>query len=391
MEIMSIDTELIERVEQMHRDSAWINAHADDLYRTMREMLKNRKLVGEVVKNLLLIYPVLLERHDLRRWAKLTYRAHHKIQRNEQRRKPRMQYSVQQAYLITPVATSRSKPRKPRSERLNQRELFEVFLSLMMSQIYAQPSDLAQSTAECALAFARRINDQYYYNKLYQTLAYIHLANARFDKALEHGRLAYLYWEGHEDRHEDGLTAFAIAMAYRGKGEWDATVDWLDKASEIFSKSDHPRTYGIIALERSATDIYLGHFESACQWARLALDEFQAQGMEFHTGLGFHMLGLSLAYRGDLDDAIDNLWRSINYWESVGNLLEQIHAEFSLVFAEARQGRRERAIMRIERNRDLCKRLPESYRKTFHLQQVDRLEKAIKHDEDLLRVFTRQH
>lgn len=384
---MNDRTQLIEQIQTHYDDVAWVNQNAEDIYWAMREMLKNRKLVATVVTNMLLIYPALLNRSDLRRWAKLVNRAHRKIARQELRRKPTPEYTLQQAYALTPVAVDRAKPRKPRSERLNQREMFEIFLSLMMSQIYTQPQDLAHSTLRSALAFARRLNDQYYYNKLYQTLAYIHLANSQFDQALDQARLAYQYWRGHDDTIEEALTAFAVAMAYRGKKDWKQNLHWLNIAANLFSEIDHPRSHGIIALETACSDIYLQNFEAACQWAEIALREFHKEDMDYHHGLAYHVLGLAQAYNDQFDDSIDNLWRSINYWESVGNLLHQVHTEHSLAFCEARMGKKERALMRLSRNRDLCKRIPGSDAKTHHLEQVDRLEQAIRDDVDLLTLF----
>lgn len=380
-------TQLIEQIQTHYGDLAWVNQNAEDIYWAMREMLKNRKLVADVVRNMLLIYPALLNRGDLRRWAKLVNRAHKKIVRQELRRKPIPEYTAQQAYTLTPVAVARAKPRKPRSERLNQREMFEIYLSLMMSQIYTQSQDLAQSTLKSALAFARRLNDQYYYNKLYQTLAYIHLANTQFDQALDQARLAYQYWHGHPDTIEEALTAFAVAMAYRGKKDWEHNLQWLNIAANLFAEIDYPCSHGIIALETANTDIYMKNFEAACQWAEIALQEFKRENMGYHYGLAYHTLGLAQAYNGQFDDSIDNLWRSINYWESVGNLLHQVHTEHSLAFAEARMGKKERALMRLSRNRDLCKRIPASATKTYHLQQVNHLEQAIRDEVDLLSLF----
>ena len=186
--------DVIKQIPEHFDDVAWVNQNAETIYKTMREMIKDRKLVALVIKDLLLIYPALLNRDDLRKWAKLTNRAHRKITRMELRRIQKPSYSRQQAYAITPVAADRAKPRKPRSERLNQRELFETYLTLMMSQIYTQPEELARSTMLSALAFARRVNDPYYSNKLYQTLAYIHLANRQFEKALIQARDSILQW-----------------------------------------------------------------------------------------------------------------------------------------------------------------------------------------------------
>ena len=43
--------------------------------------------------------------------------------------------------------------------------------------------------------------------------------------------------------------------------------------------------------------------------------------------------------------------------------------------------------MRLSRNRDLCKRIPASEAKAHHLQQVDRLEQAIRDEVNLLDLF----
>jgi tetratricopeptide (TPR) repeat protein len=379
---------IIEQIPDNFDNVAWVDQNAVAIYKTMREMIKDRKLVETVIKNLLLIYPALLNRGDLRKWAKLTNRADRKLTRMEMRRIQKPEQSYRQPYVITPVAAARAKPRKPRSERLNQREMFEVYLKLMMSQIFSYSDELALKTMQSALAFARRVNDPYYYNKLYQTLAYIHLEHREFDKALNQARLAYQYWHGHPDKIEEGLTAFAIATAYRGQHNWKQAREWLHKSGDLLSKVDYRRSYGIVALGVACLDVSLREFESACQWSAIALKEFQSENMHYHAGLAYHNLGLSQAYDGQFDDAIDNLWRAINYWESVDNLFQQVHAEHSLAFAEARMGKTERALMRLERNRSLCRHVQNASTKERHLQQVERLEEAIRNGEDLVSVFT---
>jgi len=115
----------------------------------------------------------------------------------------------------------------------------------------------------------------------------------------------------------------------------------------------------------------------------------RAEQMAYHVGLAYHVLGLGQAYYGQFDTAINNLWRAINYWESVGNLMEQIHTEHSLAFAEALSGQKERAMIRLSRNRELCARLPESKRKTYHLERVTQLEDALRTGAGLLGLFVR--
>ena len=138
-----MDTPITDQICDHFEDEAWVNQHADIIYEEMREQVKNRKLVESVVTSLLLIYPALLNRGDLRKWVKLINRADRKRKRMALRRMTKPGYSFQQAYQITPVAVARAKPRTPRSERLNQREMFEVYLTLMMAQIFSHPENIA--------------------------------------------------------------------------------------------------------------------------------------------------------------------------------------------------------------------------------------------------------
>jgi tetratricopeptide (TPR) repeat protein len=375
---------ITEQIYDHFEDEAWVNQHADIIYQEMRELIKDRKQVESIVTNLLLIYPALLNRGDLRKWVKLINRADRKLNRMALRRMTKPGYSFQQAYQITPVAAARAKPRKPRSERLNQREMFEVYLTLMMGQIFTHPEELRLALMDNALAFSRTLNDPYYTNKLYQTLAYIHLETHQFDQALNQARLAYHYWHGHPDTIEEGLTAFAIATAYRGLHNWELAQKWSHMAGSLLAKVKNPRSSGVVALEISYLEIYLQHYDSAYRWAETALKAFQTEEMQYHTGLVYRQLGLVQAANGQFDEAIDNLWRAINLWESLSDSVQQVLTEQVLAFAEARMSKKERALMRLERNRALCRHISPPSIIKHHLKRVDRLEEAIHEDTDLL-------
>jgi tetratricopeptide (TPR) repeat protein len=377
-------TAITEQIYDHFEDEAWVNQHADIIYQEMRELVKNRKLVKSMVTQLLLIYPALLNRGDLRKWVKLINRADRKLNRMALRRMTKPGYSFKQAYHITPVAIARAKTRKPRSERLNQREMFEVYLTLMMAQIFTHPEETRLALMGNALAFSRKLNDPYYTNKLYQTLAYIHLEYQQFDQALNQARLAYQYWHGHPDTIEEGLTAFAIATAYRGLRDWELAQQWSHTAGNLLTKVKNPRASGVVALEISHLDVYLQNYQSAYHWAEIALKAFQTEGTTFHIGLTYHQLGLVQAASGQFEEAIDNLWRAINLWESLSNPIQQVHTEQVLAFTEARMGKKERALMRLERNRALCRHIPSSSAIKHHLERIDLLEKAIHEDTDLL-------
>jgi hypothetical protein len=384
-----INEDLMVDVRTHHDDALWVDDNAHDLYLTLKHIIKDRKRVSEVIHVLLLIYPTLLNRDDLRKWAKLTYRVHRKvnnIKKKQEEYKPLLVPSIQDVYVVTPVAATRAKPRKHRSERINQRELLEVYLELLAQLVYREAPDSASKMIISAMKFVRIVNDQYYYNKFYQTLAFIHVANARFDKAVDIGNLAYKYWKDHDDVVEAGLTAFALAMAYRGMRNWEESSSWLDVASDVFASIDYPKQFGLISLERSCNYLYLNKYDMARQWATDALNEFAAEGRPHHVALADHTVGLAFAYSDQYDEAFLHLYSARDYWEETDNLYQSIHINHTIAFTEARRGKSTNALKLLYRTKEMCDTIPDSRQRKYQLRKMDFLITKIESGEDIKEV-----
>jgi tetratricopeptide (TPR) repeat protein len=380
--VQMIAENLLVQVPTHYRDPGWIEENADLLYETIDQALQNSQSVGQAVDCLLTIFPQLLGREDLRRWARLIQMAYKSV-RGESPSDVPDQVSIG-VYVLNrrekkPIKTKRRR----RQQRIHPHEMFEMYLSLLMTQYYHQSEALTPERITGALEFGRTVNDPFLYHKLYQTLAFIYNQRGEFDRALDHARLAFTYWGQQDHPVETALTAFAMGSAFQGKQEFAQAREWLETAADIFARSDYPAQYGLVALETACLYLWTEEYEAAIQWAEIALREFQAIERVFHVGLAYHWLGVAQGYLGRYDEALDNLDRSAEIWLELDNRPQFLHQEHSRAYIEARMGQTDKALERLHRTLEESQTLPDSAWKSYRIERLQKLIQIIENGEDL--------
>jgi tetratricopeptide (TPR) repeat protein len=380
--VQMIAESLLIQVPEHHRDPGWLEENADLLYEALDQALQNNESVGEAVDSLLTIFPQLLGREDLRRWARLIQLAYNRV-RGESPADVPDQVSVG-IYVLNrrekkPIKTKRRR----RQQRIHPHEMFEMYLSLLMTQYYYQSEALTPERITGALEFGRTVNDPFLYHKLYQTLAFIYNQRGEFHRALDHARLAFSYWSQQDHPVETGLTAFAMGSAFQGKQEFVQAREWLQTAADIFSRIDYPAQYGLVALETACLYLWTEEYEAAIQWAEIALREFQAINQTYHTGLAYHWLGVAQGYLERYDEALENLDRSAEIWQELDNRPQFLHQEHSRAYIEARMGKTAESLERLHRTLDESETLPDSPWKSYRIERLQKLIRAIENGEDL--------
>lgn len=378
--------ELLAQIPDNYADAEWLENNAQDIYRMLRPALRDPNTANQAVEALLLFFPYLLNRGDLRRWNKLAIRAMKAITAQQRRQASEEQPAsvMEQVYILPDYAAAHALPRRPRSERIDQREMFEVYFELLMTQIYHQPTkESLTRILDSALLFARTLNHQFYYHKLYQTLAYIYTYHGELDKALDYARMSYDFWVETRDTQEMALTASVLAWIYQGKQIWDKALEWMEKAADLFSKTNNSRQYGLISIQTAHFHIHQKNYDAAEQWSQMSLDEFRSLGMTYQSGMAYHALGMSQTYLRKHAEARENLLESIQVWEEFEDERQAAHTEHTLAFNEAMQGNKEEAMRLLEQGRVRWDRVPDSAWKDRQLAKIDRLVRAIENNETL--------
>jgi tetratricopeptide (TPR) repeat protein len=252
-----------------------------------------------------------------------------------------------------------------------------------MTQFYQQSVELTPERIQMTLNFARSVNDPYLYSKTYQTLAFIYMQQYDYERALDYANASLDYFQRHKDSLEQGLTAYAMASAYRGLGKYEQALNSLDKAGNLFAKHEYPRQYGVIALETACCYEWMEDFPQAIQWAQIALNELEAQEMTYHSGITHRTLAICYAYTDQLKQAMAHAEKSQVIWDSLNNDHRKLETEHVVAFIEAKMGRNDSALQRLNSNLQKLESFSDGNWKDHYEKKFSRLIQAIERNEDL--------
>ncbi len=373
---------LIDQLPKQYKDPDWLDNNIETLYKGINRRLDKPDFLHSSIENLLLLMPVVCLRTDVTRWGVLLRKAFANLMEMDDI-KPTMYMVIQREKPRRPTRTNRR-----RRERIESREMFELYLALTMTVMNHKATSLEPEQVNDMLLFARIVNEPYLNHKLYQTLAFIYNSRHDYQRAYDYGRLSFDYWETHdlEDpiiRFDAALTAYAIACSYHGRHDFDSALKWLEFAADHFVKTDYPLQYCVVAGEIGAIYSHSQEYDMAEQWLRLAVNECAATDSLIHLTYVRHLLGMTLGYRGELNQAYDILNDVVAIFELEGQISYQVHAEHSLAYVEGLMDKKKTAIDRLKRCADILDTFPESEMREFRRGKIERLMSAIENDMDL--------
>lgn len=382
---MASKARFLEEVFSEYNQSGWLDENHDAVYSTISRMLKSDKTISQGIDMLLLVFPYVLNREDLKRWGKLIKDAlavFRGIEAGKEGTRSSIYVLVQRDKRVRLTRTKR----RPRDKVVGF-EMLEIYLTLLMGTLYYQSEVLTEQRINEILQFGRTVNDAHMYHKLYQTLALVYNQKQDYDRAIDFARLSYAYWSKREDtdsliRLEKALTAYAMALAYHGKQELDRSLQWLEQAADLFATVDYPLQHGVISLQRSAIYMWMEDYDTARQWAQLGLEELLPLNAGYHIAVAYHYLGMAQAYTDD-PAAFDNLLAAVDIWKAQGNILQQVYTSHTLAYAEARAGRRDEALERLHTGLVLLRTVPENRMVAAKREKIRQLIQSIEKGEDL--------
>lgn len=378
-------TRFLDEISSEYNQPGWLDDNGDAVYSTISRMLRHDNTVHQGIDTLLLVFPYVLNREDVKRWGKLIKDAlsiYRGIEKEHGVTQPAF-YVLNQREKRVRLTRTKRRPR----DKVVGFEMLEIYLMLLMGTLYFQSEVLTEQRINDIFRMARTVNDPPLYHKLYQTLAFVYVQKREYDKAMDFAQLAYMYWSKRDPidpdvRLEQALTSYAYALIYHGRVETEPALAWLETAANLFATTEYPLQHGVVALQKSAIYIVEERFEEAIQWAEYALNELIPLEAKYYIGVGYHYLGMGQAYI-DHPDAMDNLQRSIDVWRDIGNQGMEIYVNNTLAFAEARAGRTNEALERLHTCLVLLRTMPEDKTTSHRRERIRKLIRAIEDGEDL--------
>ncbi|GAB4515769.1 MAG: hypothetical protein OHK0046_19700 [Anaerolineae bacterium] len=379
---MSTLQELLEIVPERYSDKIWLNENIDDIYEAIAANLKSADYSQQAISDLIYIYPHLINREDLRRWARLIREAH-KVYKNLQKQRDKTN-AVGNLFKLTQRPKQFRPTKRRRRERIDSRELLEIYLILLMSRLYQDPTQMQTVQINDMLHFARSVNDPHLYHKVYQTVALIYNERHNFDKALDYARLSYEYWRTQDiyadelPRFEMALTLYTIAVAYRGMGDVETAAHWMNRSADLFMRTSSTQQYGLVAHEMGCIKLLQEEYEAAGQWFEISIREFNTIEAKLHTATAIMHIGMVHAYLHQWEYARENLNRAIADFNAIGANYHRLKALHMLAFVEAKDGKLDLGYEIADNVLQEINQLPSTEWKDFHSHQTEILLDAIR-------------
>lgn len=377
---MPSKTDWLVEIAANYDDSDWFEENAEQVYSTISRKIRSPETLIQAVDTLLMVFPSVVNREDLKRWSKLLKDALviFRDEENARRNQP------EDFYILIPrekrVRLTRTK-RRPRDKVVGF-EMLETYLILLMGIVYNHPERLTPQRAQDIFHLGRVVNDSYLYHKLYQTLALIYNQKREFERAQNYAEFALRYFQQRVEldsrlQIDVALTAYALGIALSGKQEWDKALALLEQAGSLFARLDNPLQYGVAALGASRVHIARQQYDAAEQAAQIALRELQAVKANYYVAVVYHHLGTAQAYQGRVQDARASLNEALLTWQHMGNLREEAGVQYTLAWLEARAGSRDAALEHIGRCGQIFGQLPADDWRKSQEAETRRLGEAI--------------
>lgn len=230
-------------------DQQWVTENSDALFKTIEAETQNPDQINQGVRRLIMVYPRLVNRDDIREWVKLSENTLRKMRLDYSTRDPlRPEYTISDEFIIKRMDHSETfvKRTKRQRHRLSPRQMFETYLILVMSLHYEDQLDMNDIMLQDMLALAGVVNHPQITFKLYQALSFIYARQQKFAQAQNFAEMAYKFFSQQNNKLETALTAYTLAESYLQAKDRSKAEHYIAIASQYFAQDTHPRQHAAI-------------------------------------------------------------------------------------------------------------------------------------------------
>ncbi len=230
---------------------------------------------------------------------------------------------------------------------------------------------------------------------LHESLGDIQMALGAYDEAHRHFDQAFRL---REDNDDDPLLRATLcrkkARVYWWQGEYEATLDWLDRAEALLGGEVETPEAARIATQRGSTLLRQGDLGRALEWAERGLALAEAQNDRREIAQALSLLGGIVWRQGDATRTIELCRRSLALCDEIGDWCGRIDALTNLGIALFDQGQWLESRRSLEEALELSRRIEDAARQartvnnlSWVLTNLGDFDQAIAGYEDALRLY----
>jgi tetratricopeptide (TPR) repeat protein len=352
-------------------DYTWFIQHSTDIYQSLHACLKPKRPSRKTLKVILSLLTQLRDYIpadiELRRWEPLLLKAVQRLEQEDTRPEGRAALLgiVGQIHVILAEVDEARETYGQMQQIAETHHLpgqqIEAIIGLLSLEAFGKPEVASPDMASQILAYHTPYRGPGQSMRLYQALAYAGNYWGDVETPLKYGGIAYQYWKDRDNDVEMGRCAYALAVAYRRREDWDNAQHWLIKAAEHFSRTNYIWQYTTIHYEMGAQLMLMQQYEESEQWMRLALDEGRQLDDPRRLCRILHGLGLAITYnRSDQRQAKDALREATTLACLLENRADLAHLHHTWGFMYHWYGDDRRALLWLYRGQRLYDSLPSS-------------------------------
>lgn len=294
------DITILQDIVAKASDPIWLDQHANDIQDIIQHQSRSTPGLEVAVDAIIALMPHVIEREDYKQWAALLQTVYNRSEYAEYNG-----FDGEHTRDISPVfIMQKRKPMAQLPTRTTRRkrvfvhptQMFEMYLILLLGR-YMNGNDLIpEATIEDVMRLGRAVSDAYCHNKMHQVFAFMYNSRNNPEMAKLHGHIALAYWETVNNPLEVGVTAYALSDAYQIVGEFEAAQTWITIAADNLAQTDYLWQHGFISLGTSTLALRTKHYDTALQWADLALEEFERIGADLQATQAIRYQGIANTY-----------------------------------------------------------------------------------------------
>lgn len=384
----------LDEIFERYQEPDWVGDNALQLYAVISASLNDETTASQARDALLLVYPHVLTRGDVKKWGKMIHdalavslRQYNKTEGDS----PSNYKSIYELYMTSGQSkspeTAIAKPVRRATRRQNPRAILDAYIGIFKLQAYQQTSHFTQKAVDGAIDLARLVNHPQLYARLYQALAYAYLFWGEYERSLDRAFHAYQHWVDNQNAEEAGLSAYAIAIAYCSLKHYDHAVTWLETAARHFSSTEYKRQHILISGEMGTVYFLFHQFDAAVQWYQMALDEARQIQDDYSAAMIQQGLGAVLIYQDKYELAEQSLKQAYTFWDKVHEPRQIAQVYHTMAYLTGRKGDQATALHFCTQAMQTLVQIPESHYRTFMTERVEQLRKMIEDGTDLREVL----
>ncbi len=354
----------LRQVEKHQKDTRWLSRNEAELQAAVAASIYRQSDFHDAVELLLRVFNhYALVLYHAKRWSPLLLQALTQAQDlRDSEMQTRILTHMGESYIAGGKNTAAREAFNIALERAHDGQMKEMMLASYIGLIRMLsinvPDDFNAELFSKALDLSSQVNDLSLKASLHQSLTMPYMYARQSVKAVEHGQLAYIYWQYLGNSIEAAKTLYLLASAYRFAWNLERAEQMLEIAASFFETTAYNRQYPLIAYEEGALHIQRKNYDIAEQCLKLALQEAIESGSLYLIASSQHALAIAQTELNQYEAAENNLRQGFMLWENLGDDYELASAHQAMGRLENKRGNPKSAYKWLQASLLLCEKLP---------------------------------